>query len=178
MSSYELWKVCATRQGHFDQLLREPGEVFELLPNEDGSWPWREDWVKKSEAGNREILDEDGDMVLVQFADKHGAPMHRDFAIDQGLQLMKRGPMRGESVHLGWMRRVPDETPCGLYQEGTDFWNGETPPGEEPIAPRRGARSATQAASVSDGHRLLPGSTARAAPIRGSTARPRREHTA
>src|SRR5438876_3184580 len=127
--SYQLWKVVATVWGHYDQVLREPGEVFELWPNVDedgkrleGSYPLREDWVPKRDAVGREIPDE-GEWVL--FKDRDGNPVHRDFAEDTGDQLIKRGALRGEVMRFGWMRRVPDETPCGLYPPGTDFWPGE-----------------------------------------------------
>ena len=154
MSEYTLWKVVATREGFYDQILRPAFEVFELLQNEDGSWPWLEVWVPKASAGEREILDQEGDQVLVRYEDKDGNPVHTDFAPDTGDQLLKRGPMRGETMRFGWMRRVPDETPCGLYPPGTDFWPGEA----RVVTPRRAAPGVGQPA-----------------PIKGSVKRPRQE---
>jgi hypothetical protein len=152
VSSYELWKVVATRMGQYDQILREEGEVFELLANADGSYTWREDWVPKRDAQGREIPDE-GEWV--EYRDKEGNPVHTDFAPDTGDHLMKRGPMKGETVRFGWMRRVPDETPCGLYPPGADFWPPDAP----------------QATPV----RRVAAKQTGPAPIRGSASRPRRE---
>ena len=149
--SYEQWRVVATQPGAFDQIYRETGEVFELLPNDDGTFPLREDWVPKRDSAGQEIPDE-GTWVL--FKDANGEPVHRDFAEDMGDQLMKAGPMRGEVMRFGWMKRVPDHTPCGLYPPGTDFWPGE----------QRAKARAT-----------APKSTAQTAPIKGSTQRPRHE---
>ena len=145
--NYEQWRVVASGWGQYDQILREPGEVFELLPNEDGTYPLREDWVPKRDAAGREIADE-GEWVL--FKDGNGEPTHRDFAEDTGDQLIKRGPLKGEVMRFGWMKRVPDSTPCGLYPVGTNFWP------DQPAA-------------------KAPRTTTQAAPIKGSTQRPARE---
>lgn len=156
MSSYQRWLVVATAMGQYDQILREPGEVFELLPNEDGTVPPMLRAVPRKTADGRPVLDEVGDPVVDEtpVVGADGLPLHRDFAEDTGDQLIKRGALKGEVMRFGWMRRVADETPCGLYPPGTDFWPGES----RAAAPRRAATSAPQPA-----------------PVRGTTVRPRHE---
>jgi len=165
--SYELWKVVTTRPGVYDQILRgaeldRPMEVFELLPNDDGSYPEKVKYTPRKDAQGALARDEYGDVIqdaeVVIGSD--GKPEHAVFAEDTGAMTIERGPLRGETFFLGWMRRVPDETPCGLYPAGTDFWLGEEPPGE--ARPRAKKPAA-------------PKQSLQAAPIRGSRSRPARE---
>ncbi len=163
--SYARWLVAATRQGQYDQILREPGEVFELLGEEDGTYAPAVRLVPRRNADGRPVLDELGEAIIdeapVQGAD--GLPLHQDFAEDLGATQLTRGPMRGEVMHLGWMLRVPDSTPCGLYPAGTDFWSGAEPP------PHR------KAVAVAPKPAPTPRAASQAAPIRGSRNRPARE---
>lgn len=112
-------KVVATRQGFYNQILREPGEVFQLLNKADGSMP---------EATRVEpVLDKDGLPIPRRFKrvavkDEHGKPVHAHFAKDLGSQLCEDGPSAGESIHLGWMLEVPERVPVGRYPPDTDFW--------------------------------------------------------
>ena len=129
------WKVVATQKGFYNQTFREVGEVFELLCYEDGSYPVAvRELLKRDEKGQPVLDPETGEQVIIEqpIVDaKTKKPVHRDYAEDQGARLLKRGPKRGESVHLGWMRRVPDRVPCGMYlQPGEtnatlipDFWS-------------------------------------------------------
>lgn len=121
-------KVVATNLGQYNQILREKGEVFELLSNPDGTYPVmfkREfetvDGVRRLKKIPLYILDAEGKPKL-----KNGKPVpeHRDFAEDMGNILIEEGPKAGESMQVGWMQRVPDHVPCGLYPEGVDFWSG------------------------------------------------------
>jgi hypothetical protein len=164
VTSYGAWKVLATTWGHHDQILREPGEVFQLLDvEEDGAYPPQMRWVPRKGADGKPALDEFNEQVfdeeLVLGAD--GQPLHREFAEDIGDVPLTRGPMKGEAVHLGWQLRVPDTTPIGLYgQPWPDFWAGESDP------PHRKPRVAKPAA---------PRQAAQAAPVRGNRSRPVRE---
>jgi hypothetical protein len=110
-------KVLATQIGQYDQILREPGEVFELLKNEDGSDPLREDWVPKLDEKGKDT----GEGEYVVFRDKHGNTVHRDYAPDHGEVVLRSGPKRGETHRFGWMQVVPEETVCGIYPAGTQF---------------------------------------------------------
>jgi hypothetical protein len=120
-------RVVATQQGFYDQILREVGEVFELLKNKDGSDPqaFRRD----------QVLDEKGVPIPRKFVkvalfedEAKKKPLHRDYAEDMGNVLIEQGPLEGETFHNGWMKKVPDRVPCGLYpldQNGAllDFWS-------------------------------------------------------
>lgn len=110
-------KVLATQTGFYDQILREPGEVFELLKNEDGSDPLREDWVPKLDANGKDT----GEGEYVLFKDAKGNTVHRDYAPDHGEVVLRSGPKRGETHRFGWMQVVPEETEVGIYPVGTKF---------------------------------------------------------
>ena len=133
-------KVVATQPGFQNQTLREVGEVFDLLAHEDGTYPVAIRYLPKKDASGVAIPDEFIEEIV---KGKDGKPLHRDFAEDTGDQLIKRGPKRGEVMRFGWMKRVPDKTPVGLYKPGTDFWsNQQLPPpvlreGGAPPDPRR-----------------------------------------
>lgn len=104
-------KVVATQLGQYDQILREPGEVFELLKDDNGDDPVREDWVPKLDASGKDT----GDGEYVVFKDKDGHTVHRDYAPDHGEIVLRSGPKRGETHRFGWMQVVPDDTPVGIY---------------------------------------------------------------
>jgi len=110
-------KVLATQTGYYDNIIRDPGEVFELLKNEDGSDPLREDWVPKLDAQGKDT----GEGEYVLFKDKKGEHVHRDYAPDHGEVVLRSGPKRGETHRFGWMQVVPDTVECGIYPAGTQF---------------------------------------------------------
>lgn len=113
-------KVLATQMGQYNQIMREPGEVFELLNFADGTYPHKTREVPKKDAQGKVIAGE-FELLTVKGADKK-TPVHRDFAPDKGNRLIKTGPMKGEVVNIGWMKAVPDRIPIGLYPLGVDFW--------------------------------------------------------
>lgn len=128
------WRVVATRPGQYNQVLRTEGEVFDLLCYEDGSYPPAVDYKPKMVDG-KEVPGEWDEVVKVG---KDKKPIHRDFAEDQGERLIKKGPIKGDVVRFGWMRRVPDKVPIGLYPRNSDFWSGYTPTPIMAIDPETG----------------------------------------
>lgn len=124
------WKVVATQVGQYNQQMRTCDsqfvEVFELLHYADGKVPLQFKDVQKRDKERRPIPDEfDQVAVMTKTLDGKGTEQaHRDFAEDLGNKLIKSGPKKGESMRVGWMRRVPDSTPLGIYPAGTDFWSG------------------------------------------------------
>lgn len=114
-----VWRVLATQTGQYNQVLREEGEVFDLLCYANGSYPPAVNYLPKKDAKGNVLLDEWDEEVIKS---KDGKPVHRDFAEDQGNKLIKAGPKRGEVMRFGWMKRVPDHVPVGLYPKGVDFW--------------------------------------------------------
>lgn len=118
-------KVVATQPGQYNQVLRmcdeQWQEVFELLKLPDGTDPKMEIWIPKKDPVTGKASDEDGEYQVVLSKDGK-TPVHADFAEDNGNQMIRRGPMRGEVIRSGWMRRVPEHVACGFYPKGTDFW--------------------------------------------------------
>jgi hypothetical protein len=114
----------ALRQGHYNQCLRNPGEVFDLLCYADGTYPPLVRYEQKLDAAQKPIPDE-WDEIVVLGKDKK--PVHRDFAEDQGERLIRKGPIKGDVMRFGWMKRVPDKVPVGLYPANSDFWSGYVP---------------------------------------------------
>jgi hypothetical protein len=113
-------RVVATQVGQYNQFIREPGEVFDLLNYTDGTYPTKTKEVPKKDKEGKVIP---GAFETIVVKDKKtGKPIHRDFALDQGNRIIKSGPLKGEVVQLGWMKAVPDSIPIGLYPVGTDFW--------------------------------------------------------
>lgn len=132
-----MWKVVATQMGQYNQVLREEGEVFELLAYADGTYPPAVKYIPKKVNGK--IVEDEWDEEAILGPDQK--PIHADFAEDQGAKLIKKGPKKGEVMRFGWMKRVPDKTPVGQYPEGTDFWaNTQLPPAFMVVPPpgRRG----------------------------------------
>jgi len=120
------WRVVATQQGHYNQCIMDVGMVFDLLLHDDGTYPPAlKHTQKKDEKGN--LIPDEWDSEPILGKDKK--PLHRDFSEDMGNKAIKSGPKKGEVIRLGWMKRVPDNTPLGLYpvdESGTihaDFWN-------------------------------------------------------
>lgn len=114
-----VWRVVATQQGHYNQVLIEAGSVFDLLCYPDGSYPHAVRYEPKKDAKGNPIPEE-WDEIPIK---KDGVTVHRDFAEDFGEKLMKTGPKKGEVLRFGWMKRVPKSTPLGIYPPGTDFWS-------------------------------------------------------
>ena len=108
-------KVQATRQGFYDQVLRDPGEVFELIDEIDGTPPLRMIRTETLKDGKPT-----GDYTETVYMDSEGNVMHRDFAPDHE-ELTGRGVFKGDTFSPGWMRQVPDDTPIGLYEPETRF---------------------------------------------------------
>lgn len=123
-------RVVATRHGVYNQILREPFEVFDLLLTKEGNYKpllralpiydkegnrtgkWRKEAVPAKDWNDEPILYQ-GKAVLE----------HEDFAEDLGNIAVNEGPLAGEVQHVGWMRKVPPTTPIGIYPENTDFWS-------------------------------------------------------
>lgn len=139
-------RVTATQIGQYNQVLREVGEVFDLLNFPDGTYPHKTREVDKKSADGKVTGTELKTVKL-----KDGKPAHRDFAPDQGVRIIKSGPGKGEVVQVGWMRQVGAHIPTGLYPPGTDFW---TPNVQLPQAWQREVgvqdRRATPIATVLD----------------------------
>lgn len=119
-----IWRVLATQQGLYNQVLRNPGEVFDLLLHEDGTYPVTYKYTPKKDAAGKDIPDEWDEQVVLG---KDKKPIHRDFAEDQGMKTITRGPVRGDTIRFGWMKRVPDRVPIGQYPvafngDMPDFW--------------------------------------------------------
>src|SRR2546425_343631 len=107
-----IWRVVATREGQYNQLIRNAGEVFDLLCYANGSYPPAVKYVPKKDAKGA-VIPEEWDEELIK--GKDGKPVHRDFAEDQGNKLMKSGPKKGEVLRFGWMRRVSEHVQVGQY---------------------------------------------------------------
>jgi hypothetical protein len=110
-------RVQATKQGFYDQCLREPGEVFDLVDEPDGSMPIRMNREYEMDAKTGKPT---GEYTETPYLDKDGNVMHRDFAPDAE-QITGRGHFRGETFAPGWMVQVPDETLVGIYPPETTF---------------------------------------------------------
>jgi len=100
-------RVIATRAGHYCNVMINPGEVFDLVQNPDGTDPLK--MVKTP------ILDGSGKPTgrfkTEKFVDAHGNTMHRDFAPAAEAYLIEDGPLSGETVELGWMEEVDESVP-------------------------------------------------------------------
>lgn len=109
-------KVQATKQGFYDNCLREEGEVFALVDNADGSMPLR--MVRTYELDKNQKPT--GEFTEEVYLDKDGNVMHADFAPDHE-EVTGRGAFRGETFSPGWMVQVPDETQIGIYPPEQKF---------------------------------------------------------
>ena len=126
-------RVMATRQGQMCNILIEAGWVFDLrddmpegaarmnvkgeIVHEGDGYPVREDWVPKLalDPKTKQMVDT-GEGEYVVFTDpRTKRPIHRDFSRDDGAVMLRRGPIRGETVQVGWMREVSESVPV------TDF---------------------------------------------------------
>lgn len=125
------WKVVATQQGQHNQLLRNIGEVFDLMTYPDGTYPAQILYTPKKDKAGVVIEDQyDEKLITCKSIDgKRTETAHRDFAEDVGPQLQRKGPKKGEVMRFGWMRRVPDDVPVGQYplqgkesNQLPDFW--------------------------------------------------------
>lgn len=138
-----MWRIVSTQQGLYNQVLREKGEVFDLLLYEDGTYPPAYKYTQRTDAAGKLLEEWDEEELL----GKDNKPVHRDYAEDQGMKTITRGPVRGDTIRFGWMKRVPDRTPIGQYPVSADgqmpdFWakNVMLPPAQQvvPIGRERG----------------------------------------
>ena len=115
-------KVVAVREGIYNNILREIGEVFTLLNFADGSFPPKLKFVPKIDkaTGKASVT---GDGEWVEDKDRDGKLIHADFAEYHGIKSVRVGPMAGNTWEDGWMTRVSDSIPDGMYPEGTEFQN-------------------------------------------------------
>ncbi len=97
-------RVRATQAGQYCNVYIEPGHVFDLVKNADGTDPLREDWIPKLDEKGKDT----GEGEYVVFKDAKGRTVHRDYAPDSGDFLIKQGPKRGEVARLGWMEQVDE----------------------------------------------------------------------
>lgn len=144
--------------GIYDNIPRMPGEVFELLNGPDGKMPLRMRRTHRQEerfnpqTGRLEkVFTDEFDEIV--WLDKNDNPMHADFAPWDETQMGRGNAFAGERFNLGWMRAVPDDTPCGLYAENEII-------GERPAPVQRLSGKAR------------PQNAPPSAPIRGTTDRP------
>jgi hypothetical protein len=122
-------RVRATMPGYYCNVFINAGEVFDLLQNPDGTDPVRQVRKKKP----------DGKFEVVDFLDRDGNKVHRDFAEDTGQYLIEDGPMAGETAYLGWMEEVGEDVPCTIvgieqYRHGFDVMTRR--PRQPPLPPR------------------------------------------
>lgn len=130
------WRVVATQQGQYNQFLMDIGMVFDLLTYRDGTYPVAMRLViKKDDHGQPMRGYTDKDVFLPEAWDeepiigKDGIVVHRDFALDMGNRAMKTGPKKGETIRVGWMKRVPESVAIGMYPVDADgiiqakFWD-------------------------------------------------------
>jgi hypothetical protein len=108
-------RVQATRPGFYNQFEHVVGEVFDLLDNPDGTMPIRTRPVA--------VLDKEGkptgEFDQEPWLDEDGNAVHRDFAED-GELVEGRGNFKGERFSYGWMRKVPEDTPLGIYEHAIE----------------------------------------------------------
>lgn len=120
-----VWRVVATQQGQYNNCIMDIGMVFDLLLHEDGSYPPALNHKPRKDDKGVVVPDE---WISTAIIGKDNKPVHRDFAEDMGNRVIKQGPRKGEVMRTGWMKRVPDSTPLGLYPvdgDGNiqcDFW--------------------------------------------------------
>lgn len=127
----EKWVVQAVRQGFYDHILREPGEVFVLINNPDGSVPIRMQRTFKKARRIRNGIEEEyatHEYTETPYLDADGNGMHADFSPHSEEWRGTGNEFGGETFREGWMRRVPSDTPVGIYPAEQVF-------GEERRAP-------------------------------------------
>lgn len=113
-------RVRAVERGYYDNIEREPGEVFDLLMNADGSMPCREEIVWATDKDGKKILDAQGRGVpdgKRTWKDEADQPMHRDFSP----HTEEYPNVHGEVPVRGWMEAVDDRVAVGLYPPETNF---------------------------------------------------------
>jgi hypothetical protein len=129
----------ALKQGQYCNVFIEPGWVFDLRddgavdcpridPNdppgtvnrEGRGYPIREDWIPKLEMDpkTKQMIDTGEGEWKIYLDRKTKKPIHRDFSEDEGVVMLKKGPIRGETIQVGWMQLMPDETPLTEFADG------------------------------------------------------------
>jgi len=144
-----IWRVVATADGFYDQIYRSPGEVFDLLNNDDGTVPQATRYIPKIGTDGKEIPDA-GTYEPLWLDEAAGEPLHRDFASDTGGQLQTSGPMKGEVVRYGWMKRVSLNVQVGIYP--ADYQFSEFGPAA-PIPQRKGVEGTGRPHTMPKGQR-------------------------
>jgi hypothetical protein len=123
------WKVVATQNGLHNNIFREIGEVFDLRTYPDGTYPPLIVYTEKKDKSGKVIEDEYDEKITetMSLDGKKREPSHRDFAEDKGNIAIRKGPKKGEVMRFGWMKRVPDNVPIGIYPapdgKVPDFWS-------------------------------------------------------
>jgi hypothetical protein len=130
-------RVMATKQGQYCNVFIEPGWVFTLrddgppdaarmdeqgtINREGRGFPVREDWIPKLEMDpkTKQPIDTGEGEWKIYLDRKTKKPIHRDFSEDEGVVMLKRGPIRGESIQVGWMELVADSTPITDFADGS-----------------------------------------------------------
>ena len=134
-------RVQATKCGFYDQVMRETGEVFDLIDEADGTMPIRMKRIFAKDKEGKDLLDE---WTEEPWLDADGNAVHRDFAPDTE-QLEGKGSFRGERYTPGWMVEVPESVEIGIYDRSMQakVQEGRAPiariirPSDEPLnAPR------------------------------------------
>lgn len=113
-------RVRAVERGYYDNIEREPGEVFDLLMSADGSMPLRMETIWAQDEKGRPLRDKDGRGVpegTRVWKDEKGEPMHRDFSP----HTEEYPNVHGEVPVRGWMEAVDDRVPVGIYAPDTNF---------------------------------------------------------
>lgn len=116
-------RVRAVERGYYDNIEREPGEVFDLLMNADGSMPLRQEVIWAKDKNGQILRDANGRGTVEATRDWKdpvtGDPMHRDFSP----HTEEYPNVHGEVPVRGWMEEVGERVKCGLYPPDTDFSN-------------------------------------------------------
>lgn len=130
-------RVMATKSGQYCNVFIEPGWVFDLRDdggpetpriNADGSitrgdgpgYPIREDWIPRLEMDpkTKQMIDTGEGEYKIYLDRKTKKPIHRDFSEDEGVVMLRRGPIRGETIQVGWMELVSDSMPLTEFPDG------------------------------------------------------------
>jgi hypothetical protein len=130
-------RMMATKQGQYCNVFIEPGWVFDLRDDggpdaprmlADGNvvrggtegYPIREDWIPKLEMDpkTKQPVDTGEGEYKIYLDRKTKKPVHRDFSEDEGVVMLRRGPIRGETIQVGWMRLVSEEVPITEFPDG------------------------------------------------------------
>lgn len=136
------WIVQATKQGFYNQYLHEIGEVFELVADDNGEIPLKMVKVEVLRDGKPT-----GEFTEEVFLDTDGEPVHALYS-PHDEEWKGIGNFKGETLREGWMRRVPDDTPLGLYPPEVVFGVEARAPVQRIIKPVGTALNAPPSAPI------------------------------